>query len=35
MKQRELLTLDEAAITAHSRQVAAATWQRFWELSGK
>jgi putative selenium metabolism protein SsnA len=34
MKQRELLTLDEAAITAHSRQVAAATWQRFWELSG-
>jgi putative selenium metabolism protein SsnA len=35
MKQRELLTLDEAAITAHSRQVAAATWERFWELSGK
>jgi putative selenium metabolism protein SsnA len=35
MKQRELLTLDEAAITAHSRQVAAATWQRFWALSGK
>lgn len=35
MKQRELLTLDEATITAHSRKVAAATWQRFWELSGK
>lgn len=35
MKQRELLALDEAAITAHSRQVAAATWQRFWELSDK
>jgi putative selenium metabolism protein SsnA len=34
MKQRELLTLDEAAITAQSRQVAQATWQRFWELSG-
>ncbi len=35
MKDRALLTLDEAAITAHSRKVAAATWQRFWELSGK
>ncbi len=34
MKDRSLLTLDEAAITAQSRQVAAATWQRFWELSG-
>lgn len=35
MKGRALLTLDEAAITAHSRQVAKATWERFWELSGK
>ena len=35
MKDRALLTLDEAAITAHSRNVAEATWQRFWELSGK
>jgi len=34
MKERALLTLDEAAIAAHSREVAAATWQRFWELSG-
>ena len=34
MKNRELLTLDEAAITAQSRQVAAQTWERFWELSG-
>ena len=35
MKERSLLTLDEAAITAQSRQVAKATWQRFWELSGQ
>jgi putative selenium metabolism protein SsnA len=35
MKDRVLLTLDEAAITAHSREVATATWERFWELSGK
>ena len=34
MKNRELLTLDEAAITAQSRKVAARTWERFWELSG-
>lgn len=33
MKQRELLTLDEATITARSREVAAATWERFWPLS--
>ena len=32
MKQRELLTLDEAAISARSRKAAASTWQRFWEL---
>ncbi len=34
MKDRALLTLDEAAITARSREVARATWERFWELSG-
>jgi len=34
MKERALLTLDEAAVAAHSREVAAATWKRFWELSG-
>jgi putative selenium metabolism protein SsnA len=33
MKDRQLLTLDEDAITAQSQQVAEATWQRFWELS--
>ena len=33
MKERKLLTLDEAAITAQSRQVARATWERFWALS--
>lgn len=30
MKNRELLTLDEAEITARSRARAAATWERFW-----
>ncbi len=30
MRDRELLTLDEEAITAHSREVARATWERFW-----
>ena len=29
---RQLLTLDEAAIAAASRRSAAATWERFWEL---
>ncbi len=33
MKNRQLLTLDEEAIAAQSREVAQATWQRFWELS--
>jgi hypothetical protein len=33
MKNRQLLTLDEEAIAAQSREVAEATWQRFWELS--
>jgi putative selenium metabolism protein SsnA len=32
MRNRELLTLDEAAITAHSRAVAAATWERYWAM---
>ncbi|MDX1413660.1 MAG: putative aminohydrolase SsnA [Candidatus Promineifilaceae bacterium] len=32
MKERELLTLDEAAITARSRELAAETWKRFDEL---
>ncbi len=31
MKNRELLTLDEEAITARSRERAAATWERFWK----
>jgi putative selenium metabolism protein SsnA len=35
MKERALLTLDEAAIAAHSREVAGATWARFWEMSGE
>lgn len=35
MKDRALLTLDEAAIAAHSREVAKATWERFWALSGE
>ncbi len=30
MKNRELLTMDEAAITTKSREVAAATWERYW-----
>ena len=34
MCDRQLLTLDEAAIAAASRRSAAATWERFWELSG-
>lgn len=33
MQERQLLTLDEEAITAKSREVAQATWERFWELS--
>jgi putative selenium metabolism protein SsnA len=32
MKARELLTLDEAAITARSREVAKATWERYWAM---
>jgi len=30
MKNRELLTLDEEAITAKSREQATSTWERFW-----
>jgi putative selenium metabolism protein SsnA len=33
MKDRELLTLDEAAITARSRELAAEVWKRFENLS--
>jgi cytosine/adenosine deaminase-related metal-dependent hydrolase len=33
MRDRQLLTLDEAEITARSRQLAAEVWQRFQKLS--
>ena len=33
MKDRQLLTLDEAEITARSRELASGVWQRFEELS--
>jgi cytosine/adenosine deaminase-related metal-dependent hydrolase len=33
MKDRQLLTLDEAEITARSRELAAGVWQKFEELS--
>jgi len=33
MQDRQLLTLDEAEITAKSRELARAAWQRFEELS--
>lgn len=33
MRDRRLLTLDEEAIAARSREVAQRTWQRFWDLS--
>jgi cytosine/adenosine deaminase-related metal-dependent hydrolase len=32
MRSRELLTLDEATITAHSRTIAARTWERYWAM---
>lgn len=32
MKNRELMTVDEAEITARSRAVAEATWARYWEM---
>ena len=32
MKARTLLTMDEAEITAHSRTVAAQTWERYWAM---
>jgi len=32
MRNRELLTMDEAAITAKSRVTAGETWERFWKL---
>jgi putative selenium metabolism protein SsnA len=31
MRNRQLVTLDEAAITARSREVATQTWERFWQ----
>jgi len=30
MRNRELLTVDEAEITARSREAAASTWERYW-----
>lgn len=35
MRDRQLLTLDEAAITARSRELAAAVWDRFNKLSNE
>ncbi|MFN8488552.1 MAG: putative aminohydrolase SsnA [Caldilineaceae bacterium] len=32
MRNRELLTMDEVAITARSRAVAAQTWERYWAM---
>lgn len=32
MRNRELLTMDEAAITAASRAAAAKTWERYWAM---
>jgi putative selenium metabolism protein SsnA len=32
MRNRELLTVDEAEIAARSRMVAAATWKRYWAM---
>ncbi|MEI2776561.1 MAG: hypothetical protein V9G19_11465 [Tetrasphaera sp.] len=32
MRDRALLTLDEAAITARSREIAARTWERYWAM---
>jgi len=35
MRDRQLLTLDEAAITARSRELAAATWKRYQVIAEK
>ena len=35
MHERKLLTLDEAAVTARSRELAAQVWGRFEKLSGE
>jgi putative selenium metabolism protein SsnA len=32
MRNRELLTMDETEITARSRDIAQATWERYWEM---
>ena len=34
MRNRELLTVDEAEITARSRSIAAQTWERYWASFG-
>jgi hypothetical protein len=34
MRDRKLLTLDEAEITARSRELAAEVWRRFEVISG-
>ena len=35
MQDRQLMTLDEAEITARSRELAADVWQRFNEISAQ
>ncbi|MCE7980950.1 MAG: putative aminohydrolase SsnA [Caldilinea sp. CFX5] len=32
MRNREVLTMDEAALTARSREVAKQTWERYWAM---
>ncbi len=32
MRNRELLTMDEAEVTERSRRVAAETWERYWKM---
>ena len=32
MRDRQLLTLDEGAVTARSREVAQKTWERYWQM---
>ncbi len=31
MRDRQLLTLDEAAISAQARELSAEVWERYWE----
>ncbi len=35
MRDRELLTLDEAEITAHSREIVPAVWERYQAIAGQ